>query len=123
MDLCTRDLGEEWLAYEDQIVLRHHQTKKNQTDGVESPWSCNSLWARSDPRRWTLPGACPGRSAEDDFRLLVQGSISSVMPVRSKSATFRGTHDRPTLRQVVTICAPTVVIGLRICEWEPTTSA
>lgn len=36
-DLCTRELDETWLAYQEEIALRHHSTKKNETDGVSSP--------------------------------------------------------------------------------------
>ena len=35
-DLCTRDFDETWLAYQEEIGLRH-TAKKNQTDGVASP--------------------------------------------------------------------------------------
>jgi hypothetical protein len=36
-DLCTRDFDETWLAYQEEIALRHHVAKKNATDGVDSP--------------------------------------------------------------------------------------
>jgi hypothetical protein len=36
-DLCTRDFDEGWLAYQEEIGLRHHPAKKNRTDGVASP--------------------------------------------------------------------------------------
>lgn len=39
IDLCTRDFDEQWLAYQEEIALRHHPTKKNQTDQVDSPKS------------------------------------------------------------------------------------
>jgi Protoglobin len=35
-DLCTRGFDETWLAYQEEIALRH-TSKKNQTDGVDSP--------------------------------------------------------------------------------------
>ena len=35
-DLCTRDFDETWLAYQEEIALRHHPAKKNRTDGVRS---------------------------------------------------------------------------------------
>ena len=38
-DLCTRDFDETWLAYQEEIALRHHTTKKNRTDSVDSPAS------------------------------------------------------------------------------------
>src|SRR5690625_5113223 len=37
VDLCTRDFDQQWLAYQEEIALRHHPTKKNQTDDVSSP--------------------------------------------------------------------------------------
>lgn len=37
IDLCTRDFDEQWLAYQEEIALRHHTTKKNLTDDVDSP--------------------------------------------------------------------------------------
>ncbi len=36
MDLCQRPKDATWLAYQHEIGLRHHLTKKNQTDGVNS---------------------------------------------------------------------------------------
>jgi hypothetical protein len=36
-DLCTRDFDDAWLAYQEEIGLRHHTAKKNATDGVDSP--------------------------------------------------------------------------------------
>lgn len=37
IDLCTRDFDAQWLAYQEEIGLRHHTSKKNQTDKVDSP--------------------------------------------------------------------------------------
>lgn len=37
VDLCSRDFDERWLAYQEEIGLRHHPRKKNRTDGVDSP--------------------------------------------------------------------------------------
>lgn len=37
IDVCTREFDDQWLAYQEEIGLRHHPTKKNQTDGVDSP--------------------------------------------------------------------------------------
>lgn len=36
-DLCNRDFDDQWLAYQEEIALRHHTSKKNQTDEVNSP--------------------------------------------------------------------------------------
>lgn len=36
-DLCNRPYDEDWLAYQEEIGLRHHPAKKNSTDGVDSP--------------------------------------------------------------------------------------
>ncbi len=35
-DLCERDYDRDWLRYQLEIGLRHHRTKKNKTDGVNS---------------------------------------------------------------------------------------
>ncbi len=35
-DLCERDYDRNWLRYQLEIGLRHHRTKKNRTDGVDS---------------------------------------------------------------------------------------
>lgn len=37
VDICTREFDDQWLAYQEEIALRHHTTKKNETDNVESP--------------------------------------------------------------------------------------
>lgn len=39
VDLCTRDFDDQWLAYQEEIGLRHHTAKKNKTDNVDSPAS------------------------------------------------------------------------------------
>lgn len=39
IDVCTREFDGQWLAYQEEIALRHHTTKKNQIDGVDSPAS------------------------------------------------------------------------------------
>lgn len=36
LDLCNRPFNQDWLNYQHEIALRHHSTKKNQTDGVEA---------------------------------------------------------------------------------------
>lgn len=36
LDTCTRPYDQQWLDYQYEIGLRHHRTKKNQTDGVQS---------------------------------------------------------------------------------------
>ncbi len=36
VDTCTRPYDQTWLNYQHEIGLRHHRTKKNQTDGVRS---------------------------------------------------------------------------------------
>ena len=35
-DTCTRPRDQAWLDYQHEIGLRHHRTRKNQTDGVDS---------------------------------------------------------------------------------------
>lgn len=36
LDLCYRPYDQEWLNYQHEIALRHHSTKKNKTDGVDT---------------------------------------------------------------------------------------
>jgi hypothetical protein len=36
LDTCSRPYDKDWLNYAHEIGLRHHRTKKNQTDGVNS---------------------------------------------------------------------------------------
>lgn len=36
LDTCRRSYDQEWLDYQQEIALRHHRTKKNKTDGVDS---------------------------------------------------------------------------------------
>ncbi|GAA1340543.1 protoglobin domain-containing protein [Saccharothrix algeriensis] len=36
IDTCTRTYDEQWLAYQQEIALRHTREKKNATDGVDS---------------------------------------------------------------------------------------
>lgn len=36
LDLCTKPYDDTWLAYQHEIALRHHRTKKNKTDGVQA---------------------------------------------------------------------------------------
>lgn len=36
LDTCTRPYDQMWLNYQHEIGLRHHRTKKNQTDRVRS---------------------------------------------------------------------------------------
>jgi hypothetical protein len=37
LDTCRRPYDQDWLNYQMEIGLRHHRTKKNQTDGVSAP--------------------------------------------------------------------------------------
>jgi len=36
LDTCTRPYDERWLAYQEEIALRHTTAKKNRTDGADS---------------------------------------------------------------------------------------
>ncbi len=36
LDTCNRPYDRQWLDYQHEIGLRHHRTKKNRTDGVQS---------------------------------------------------------------------------------------
>jgi hypothetical protein len=35
-DLCQQPYDQNWLNYQHEIALRHHRSKKNQTDGANS---------------------------------------------------------------------------------------
>lgn len=35
-DLCNRPFDQDWLNYQQEIALRHHSTKKNQTDNANA---------------------------------------------------------------------------------------
>src|SRR5690625_7993753 len=37
IDIGTRECDYHWLAYQEEIALRHHTTKKNEVDSVDSP--------------------------------------------------------------------------------------
>ena len=36
LDICQKPYDQNWLNYQHEIAKRHHSTKKNKTDGVES---------------------------------------------------------------------------------------
>ncbi len=36
LDTCNRPYNQDWLNYQHEIGLRHHRSKKNQTDNVQS---------------------------------------------------------------------------------------
>ena len=36
LDLCNRPYDQSWLNYQHEIALRHHSTKKNKTDAVDT---------------------------------------------------------------------------------------
>ncbi|MCF8363760.1 MAG: protogloblin ApPgb [Prolixibacteraceae bacterium] len=36
LDVCQKPYDQDWLNYQHEIAKRHHSTKKNQTDGVDS---------------------------------------------------------------------------------------
>ncbi|MFY8036471.1 MAG: protoglobin domain-containing protein [Cyclobacteriaceae bacterium] len=36
LDVCQRPYDSTWLNYQHEIALRHHSTKKNKTDGVDT---------------------------------------------------------------------------------------
>jgi Protoglobin len=35
-DTCNRPYDQQWLDYQHEVALRHHSSKKNQTDGVQA---------------------------------------------------------------------------------------
>ena len=36
LDICNRSYDQTWLNYQHEVALRHHSTKKNKTDGVDT---------------------------------------------------------------------------------------
>ena len=36
MDLCNKPYNQDWLNYQHEIALRHHSSKKNKTDNVDT---------------------------------------------------------------------------------------
>ena len=36
LDTCNQPYDQDWLNYQHEIGLRHHRSKKNQTDGIQS---------------------------------------------------------------------------------------
>jgi hypothetical protein len=36
LDICNKPYGQSWLNYQHEIAKRHHSTKKNKTDGVDT---------------------------------------------------------------------------------------
>lgn len=36
LDICQKSYDQNWLNYQHEIAKRHHSTKKNQTDGVDT---------------------------------------------------------------------------------------
>lgn len=58
-DTCNRPYDQDWLNYQMEIALRHHRTKKNQTDGVQS--------VPSIPLRYILAFIYPITATTKDF--------------------------------------------------------
>lgn len=73
LDTARAEYGESWLAYQHEIGLRHHSTKKNQTDDVASTSHVpfRHLFALAFPVTWTLKPflAKGGASAADVDRM------------------------------------------------------
>lgn len=44
LDTCSRPYDQSWLNYAHEIGLRHHRTKKNKTDGVNSVPNINQRY-------------------------------------------------------------------------------
>lgn len=51
-DLCEARFDREWLDWQHEIALRHHATRKNLTDGVDSP-------SREVPLRYIIAFVVP----------------------------------------------------------------
>ena len=78
MDLCTR-FDSRWLAYQEEIGLRH-TTKKNETDGVDSPASHVPM---SDMLALVVPVTLTARE------FLAQGESDPAQLDRMQNAWFK----------------------------------
>jgi hypothetical protein len=60
IDVCRADQDQQWLDLQHELGLRHHRTKKNQTDGVDSP-------SREVPMRFLVAFVVPITVTVRDF--------------------------------------------------------
>ena len=73
LDACRHPFDQSWLDYQHEIGLRHHRTKKNTTDGVES--------APNVGLRYVLAQTYPFATELRDFLLELGQSPSDVEPL------------------------------------------
>ncbi|HEY4535534.1 MAG TPA: protoglobin domain-containing protein [Enteractinococcus sp.] len=81
-DVCERNFDDRWLAYQEEIGLRHHTTKKNQTDDVDSPAThvpMADMLALVVPVTLSVrPFLEEGATAEDDVEAMNQAWFKAV---------------------------------------------
>lgn len=82
LDVCERRFDDRWLAYQEEIALRHHTTKKNQTDGVESPAThvpMADMLALVVPVTLSIrPFLQEGATKDDDVEAMIQAWFKAV---------------------------------------------
>ncbi|GAA2045369.1 protoglobin domain-containing protein [Yaniella flava] len=82
IDVCTREFDSQWLAYQEEIALRHHTTKKNTTDGVDSPSGhvpMKDMFALIVPVTLTIRSFLEeGAEADDDVEAMHQAWFKAV---------------------------------------------
>lgn len=97
LDTCNRPYDQDWLNYQQEIGLRHHRTKKNQTDGVNSVPNINHryLVAFIYPITATIKPflAKKGHSAEEVDRMHQAWFKSVVMQAALWSAPYVSKED------------------------------
>ncbi len=97
LDTCNRPYDKDWLDYAHEIGLRHHRTKKNQTDGVNSVpvVSYRYMVAFIYPITATIKPflAKKGHSAEEIEKMHQAWFKSVVLQVALWSAPYVGGED------------------------------
>ncbi len=85
LDTCRRPYDQAWLDYQEEIALRHHSTRKNQTDQVNAPpiVPLRYMIAFIYPITATIRGflAKKGHSAEEVERMHLAWFKSIVLQV------------------------------------------
>ena len=82
LDTCNRSYDQDWLNYQHEMGLRHHRTKKNQTDNVESVPNINGRYmiAFIDPITATIkPFLAKKGHSSDEVEKMYQAWFKSVV--------------------------------------------
>lgn len=82
IDIGTREFDDQWLAYQEEIALRHHTTKKNEVDNVDSPAThvpMSDMMALVVPVTLTVRSFLEdGATADDDVDAMHQAWFKAV---------------------------------------------